>query len=129
MRLVTRYVGAQFLRVFLVGLLAFLAIYLIVEFFERVDDFLEKGTPFRQAVGYFVYKIPQILMQISPAAILLASVFSLLILGHNNLTRKVQTDSPFRFAEKIAERMEVLLAALRTKFFPQGLKPEKGGQA
>jgi lipopolysaccharide export system permease protein len=83
-RLVTRYVGTQFLRVFLVGLLAFLAIYLIVEFFERVDDFLEKGTPFRQAVGYFVYKIPQILMQISPAAILLASVFSLLILGHNN---------------------------------------------
>ncbi len=45
------------------------------------------------------------------------------------LTRKVQTDSPFQFAETIAERMEVLLAALRTKFFPQGLKPEKGGQA
>lgn len=44
------------------------------------------------------------------------------------LTRKVQTDSPFRFAEKLAERMEALLAALRTKFFPQGLKPEKGGQ-
>ena len=84
MRLLTRYVGAQFLRIFLVGLLAFVTIYLIVEFFERVDDFLEKDTPFGQAVAYFIYKIPQILMQVGPAAVLLASVFSLLLLGHNN---------------------------------------------
>ena len=84
MRLLSRYVGNQFIRIFLVSLLTFLAIYLIVEFFERVDDFLEKGTPLKQAVGYFVYKIPQILMQVGPAAVLLASVFCLLLLGHNN---------------------------------------------
>lgn len=84
MRLLSRYVGNQFIRIFLVSLLTFLAIYLIVEFFERVDDFLEKGTPLKQAVGYFVYKIPQILMQVGPAAVLLASVFCLLLLGDNN---------------------------------------------
>ncbi|MFQ5911987.1 MAG: LPS export ABC transporter permease LptG [Nitrospinota bacterium] len=84
MRLLTRYVSAQFLRIFLVSLLAFVSIYLIVEFFERIDDFLEKDTPLESAVAYFAYKIPLILMQVGPAAILLASVFSLLILGRNN---------------------------------------------
>ncbi len=84
MRLLTRYVGTQFIRIFLVSLFAFLSIYLIVEFFERIDDFLEKATPLEQAIGYFVYKVPQILIQVGPAAILLASVLSLLLLGHNN---------------------------------------------
>jgi lipopolysaccharide export system permease protein len=74
----------QFLRLFLVSLFAFLSVYLIVEFFERIDDFLESGTQFKHAVGYFVYKIPLILTQVGPAAVLIASVFSLLLLGHNN---------------------------------------------
>lgn len=84
MRLLTRYVGSEFLRILLISALAFLSIYLIVDFFERIDNFLEKGTPPRQAVSYFLYKIPQILMQVGPPAILLASVFSLLLLGRNN---------------------------------------------
>ncbi|MFQ5693532.1 MAG: LPS export ABC transporter permease LptG [Nitrospinota bacterium] len=84
MRLLTRYVGSQFLRILWVSLLAFLTIYLIVEFFERVDDFLEKSAPLTAMIAYFAYKIPEIVMQVGPAAILLSSVFSLLILGRNN---------------------------------------------
>jgi lipopolysaccharide export LptBFGC system permease protein LptF len=44
LKILSRYVGMQFLRLFLVSLFAFLSVYLIVEFFERIDDFPRLDT-------------------------------------------------------------------------------------
>jgi lipopolysaccharide export system permease protein len=84
MRILTRYVCRHFLRLFGLGLFSFLNIYLIVEFIERIDDFIEHQASLGNSAAYFLYKIPMILYLITPVAILLSAVLSLLILGRNN---------------------------------------------
>jgi lipopolysaccharide export system permease protein len=83
-KLITRYVCREFLGLFGLGLFAFLNIFLIVEFFERIDDFIEHHASFASGAAYFFYKIPMILFLVTPVAILLAAVLSLLVLGRNN---------------------------------------------
>lgn len=55
-----------------------------MEFFERIDDFLEYHADLTAAINYFLFKIPLILYQVAPAAVLLASVLCFIILSRNN---------------------------------------------
>ena len=79
-----RYILVSFARLFTLALLGFGSVYLIVEFFERIDDFLEHSAAPISALNYFLFKIPLILYQVTPAAVLLASVLCFVILSRNN---------------------------------------------
>lgn len=84
MIIVRRYVLASFLRLFSLALVAFCGIYLIVDLFDRVDDFIEFRAGFGEVVGYFLFKIPGIIYQVAPAAVLLASILCFVLLSRNN---------------------------------------------
>ncbi|MFQ6111555.1 MAG: LPS export ABC transporter permease LptG [Nitrospinota bacterium] len=84
MRIVRRYVLREFLRLFGLALAAALNIFLIAEFIERIDDFIEKGAELGDALAYFIYKIPLMLYWSAPLAVLLATILSLLLLSRNN---------------------------------------------
>ncbi len=83
MKIVTRYVLKHFLAVFGVALFGFGGIYLVVDFFEKLDDILEKKAAALDAVLYFAYKLPAILTQGIPMAALLAALIGLGLLQRN----------------------------------------------
>ncbi|MEZ4600467.1 MAG: LPS export ABC transporter permease LptG [Syntrophotaleaceae bacterium] len=87
MTILTRYLTASFGRVFILALAAFTGLYLLVDFFERVDNFIEHSAAFSLYLVYFLNKIPFIATQVAPLACLLA-VFTTLgnLSRYNELT-------------------------------------------
>ncbi len=83
-KLLDRYLYGQFFQNFLLVLSALLSIYLLVDFFERVDNFLEAHKSVGLAVRYLLLKIPTMVEQLLPVCILLAGIITLGILNHNH---------------------------------------------
>lgn len=79
-----RYLVRECIAVLIPVVLAFLIIYLIVDFFERFDILLRSHADPRSAVRYFLFKIPLILTQIMPPAVLAAILLSLGMLSRRN---------------------------------------------
>lgn len=84
MKLIDRYLFMQFAKNLLLVLCSLVAIYLLVDFFERIDNFLEAKKTMGLAVQYFLLKIPLIYEQLTPVCILLAGVITLGVLNHNH---------------------------------------------
>jgi lipopolysaccharide export system permease protein len=82
-----RYVVTEFLRVFALCLGAFLILYLIVDFFDHFDDFLKFKASIGAAIRYFLFKIPLIVTQVTPVAVLASLLLALGGLSrHNEIT-------------------------------------------
>ncbi len=84
MSLLNRYLLSQFLKYFFTVNAGFVAIYLLVDFFEKFDDFSNGGKPLGLALEYFILTIPFVVDQLGPVFILLAGVITLGILNHTN---------------------------------------------
>jgi len=84
MKVITRYLAREFAQYFFLGLGGFSAIYLIIEFFERINVFLYNKATWPLMGAYFLNKFPSILFQVSPAAVLLASMITLGLLARHN---------------------------------------------
>ena len=84
MTLLNRYLLSQFIKYFLTVNSGFVAIYLLVDFFEKYDDFVNAGKPASMALEYFLLTIPFVVDQLGPVLILLAGVLTLGILSHSN---------------------------------------------
>ncbi len=87
MILLHRYVLGLFGRLLLLALSAFVGIFLLVDFFERIDDFLEHGAPISLYLVYLLNNLPVATVQVVPLAALLAAFGTLGGLSrHNELT-------------------------------------------
>lgn len=84
MNILNRYLSAQFIKYFFTVNAGFVAIYLLVDFFEKFDDFSNAGKPLSLALKYFILTIPFIVDQLGPIFILLSGVISLGMLNHSN---------------------------------------------
>ena len=71
-----RYILRQFIQTFLFGLLAFIAIYVVVDLIESLDDFSDRNVPFKAILLYYLYFFPEIIKLIAPIAMLLAALFT-----------------------------------------------------
>lgn len=74
----------MFIKVYLLTVSGLIGIYLIIDFFERVDEFIAKDAPLIDLVSYYVYKIPFIGGYMAPQAVLLATVITLASLAKQN---------------------------------------------
>jgi len=77
MRILDRYVLSSYFQIFWLAIAAFSGIYLLVEFIERVDDFISRNATLGQYLGYFLGKLPEILIMVTPLAVLLAVFLAL----------------------------------------------------
>ncbi len=73
MRVLTRYVTVQFLRVLALCFLGFLILFVMVDFLERVDSFTQRGIAFHTTALYFLYRIPELVFEMIPVAMLVAT--------------------------------------------------------
>jgi lipopolysaccharide export system permease protein len=72
-RTLNLYIASIFLRFFLIILAALVSLYALVDFLEKVDDFIEHGATFAHYLFYPLYNLPLILSNTLPMAILLGA--------------------------------------------------------
>ncbi len=84
MSLLTRYLVKEFLRLFCLCLTGGVALYLIIDLFDRIDRYLQYGGTIQWILLFFLYKIPLMIYQIIPAAMLLGVLLTLGILAKHN---------------------------------------------
>ena len=84
MRRLDRYMLRQFAQALILGLAAFLVVFLVIDFFEKIGDYIDKDISVWTIAQLYLYKIPYILVLILPVAMLLASLFSLGRMSRDN---------------------------------------------
>jgi lipopolysaccharide export system permease protein len=70
--IIDRYVLGRFLRMLPMCIGAAAALFLMVDFFQRIADLASYHSTAGQIAGYFLFKLPRILTEIYPAGCLLA---------------------------------------------------------
>ncbi len=83
MILLDRYLFKQFAKNLLLVLATLVTIYVLIDFFERIDDFVENQKSLGLAAKYLLFKIPLIIEQLSPIIILLGGIIVLGLLNHH----------------------------------------------
>jgi lipopolysaccharide export system permease protein len=90
MRILSRYVLREILKYLVLVLCGAVGLYLVVDFFENFDNFIEAGLPAARILVYFQYKLPLVVMQVLPVGVLLASLVTLGLMNRNNEILAVQ---------------------------------------
>ncbi len=110
MKIIPRYVLKHFVPVFVLATVSFAGIYLVVDFFERVERMLDNHLTFREIYTYFLFKIPMILTQGIPMAALLSAIIALGMLKRNRELIAMETAgvNPSYYAAPIAVAALVL---------------------
>lgn len=84
MKKLNSYILIQFGKNITTLVAGFVAIYILIDFFEKIDNFMEKGKSMGLVAEFFLFNIPFIMEQLGPVCILLAGVITLGILNHSN---------------------------------------------
>lgn len=87
MTVIKKLVLSEFLKALAFTFIAFFSLFFIIDFVEKVDDFMENKASIGVMFSYFLFKIPFICSQIMPIAVLMATIVSLSLLSkHNEIT-------------------------------------------
>lgn len=87
MKTLERYILAEFTKLLVISFLTFILLFTLVDLFENMDNLMKNRVPFMTAARYFTYKVPFIIGQISPIAMLLSVLLSLGIFSkHGEIT-------------------------------------------
>jgi lipopolysaccharide export system permease protein len=84
MSLLQRYVLRKFIYCYVMSLAGLIGIFLIVDFFERVDEFVRRDIPYLDLTLYFICKVPSVVFYMAPQAVLIATVITLASLARDN---------------------------------------------
>jgi lipopolysaccharide export system permease protein len=76
LKILDRYIFREFLRYFFITCLSFVALYIIVDFFEKIRMFLSNDATAFQIASYFFYLVPVIISLVLPFALLLSTLLT-----------------------------------------------------
>ena len=79
-----RYVLKQFLKIYGLTIGGLIGIFVIIDAFERMDEFVLGQGTVKLFLLYYIYKIPFIFFFMAPQSVLLATVVTLATLSKNN---------------------------------------------
>ncbi len=117
MRLLDRYIARECLKLLCLCLVVFVGVYVIVDLFEKFSSFLEARADPALIAWYYLFSLPNFLLQVLPVAVLLASLLTLGGLARHNevLAMKMGQVSTLRIALPcIAVGLAASLAAWMT---------------
>lgn len=78
------YIFRQYMKVFLLCMTAVLTVYLVVDFFEKLRNFLGHDAELVVILLYFLYRIPFMSLEVAPGAALLATILTLGFFNKNH---------------------------------------------
>lgn len=79
-----RYIAGTWFRLFLLCQSGFLAIYLIIDFMEKLGRFSKAGGSPSAILSFFIFKLPEMLGQTIPFAVLMATLLALGMLSRSS---------------------------------------------
>jgi lipopolysaccharide export system permease protein len=91
MSILQKYISKEILRFFFIVLISVLSIYLLVDFFEKIDNFISSGVETSKAVAIFLYNIPFIIVHVVPICLLLAVLIALGLMNKHNEIVAIQS--------------------------------------
>jgi lipopolysaccharide export system permease protein len=77
MRLISRYFLREFFKFFFICLFGMMAIFVVAEYFDKVDEFYSKKAPVYLVIQYLLLQAPKSLLLASPIASLLSILFTI----------------------------------------------------
>jgi len=83
-RLLDRYLIRQQLLSLVIGLLFFVAIFIVVDVFEKLDSFLDNKVPLPVVIHFYIVSVPSIVTIVLPMSMLLSCLLALGQIGRNN---------------------------------------------
>jgi len=83
MTIIAKYILREFIKAYLYSLAAATSLFFVIDIFERLDTFLKYEAGLAAVMEYFLFKLPSIILQINPMAVLLATFLTLGILSRN----------------------------------------------
>ena len=87
MRIISRYVTIEFLKIFLLISAGLTTVYMVVDLFENLSDFTKNHADFITIIKYFLLRLPQSIYYIVPLSLLFASFLNLgLFIKYNEVT-------------------------------------------
>lgn len=84
MSIISRYILKEYLKFFSMTLSILSLVYLTIEFLEKIRKFSERNAEPLLVLQYFVYKVPRIVFDIAPLAVLIATLLTLGLFSKNN---------------------------------------------
>jgi lipopolysaccharide export system permease protein len=81
---VNRYIAGQFLALFVPILASLVLLYLLIDLLDRLGGFLRDEATAGAVVRYLLFKIPLMVTQITPPAVIIAVLLAFGILGRRN---------------------------------------------
>ena len=76
-KILDRYVLREFLVYLTLGLVGFIVIFIVVDIFEKIDVFLDHRAAFTLVARFYLYRAPEVVVQVMPVALLLATFLAL----------------------------------------------------
>lgn len=77
MTILTRYILKEFLRILFLAATSMISLFVVIDFFEKIDEYVvHKATVF-QCLSYYFFKLPLIAFLMVPVAFLLATVITI----------------------------------------------------
>lgn len=74
MKILDRYIFTQFVRTFLFASAAFVALFILINMVENLDEFMDSQIPGTDIARYYLFSIPETLLLTSPVSALLSSI-------------------------------------------------------
>jgi lipopolysaccharide export system permease protein len=84
MKLLDRYVLRSFMEPFLICSGGFIAIWLMFDYSDKSNDFIQVRASFKQIAGYYLTQLPALLLLSLPIGLLLALLYSLSAMSRRN---------------------------------------------
>lgn len=84
MTIISRYLTRTYLGMVGTCLSAFISIYLVIDFLERIGKFSRAGLPLKTTLLYFLCKTPEIINQTTPMAVLMGTMLAIGALARNS---------------------------------------------
>ncbi len=83
MKIIDRYILKRFLTILVFAVFTFTVIYVITNLIEKLDSFIDKQVPAKMILLYYLYFIPEIIKEVLPVSMLMASLFAISQLVRN----------------------------------------------
>ena len=84
MTILDKYLAREIVKHLCTVLIAVVGVYLAVDFFQKIDNFMLADIPLSRMITYFTLKLPLIVLQIMPVSILLGVLIALGLMNKNN---------------------------------------------
>ncbi|MBU0467805.1 MAG: LptF/LptG family permease [Candidatus Omnitrophica bacterium] len=84
MRIIERHIASSIIKIFISTAFVFCLLYILIDTTSTLDEIIDRKVPFSILVEYYLSYIPLILIQTSPIACLIATLFTFGALNNNN---------------------------------------------